>query len=229
MLRHTTFFDKLAIIQDKTNMEDRIIEILHLYISSYPFENAYLFNYSPLTKIAEGTFMIDKTTGIHICNEIRDDIDSLPFIRSAIQDKKAKFIQGIDFYRNSNLKYNQQSTIRSCLVVPITIGTVVIGYICTTKLNNLDFVDEEILDSLTKFGAFIGQTANTNSSSNSILSKREIETIRRASYGETTKEISSNMLISEFTVNQYIKSVIKKLKAKNRTHAVSILVRDGWI
>ncbi|MGY3190198.1 LuxR C-terminal-related transcriptional regulator [Lysinibacillus sp. TE18511] len=35
------------------------------------------------------------------------------------------------------------------------------------------------------------------------------------------------MDLSESTINQYVKSSIKKLKAKNRSHAISLLYQQG--
>jgi DNA-binding CsgD family transcriptional regulator len=61
------------------------------------------------------------------------------------------------------------------------------------------------------------------------LSKRELEVMRKISWGESMKEMADAMDISELTVKQYVKSAIKKLGAHNRSHAVSELLRRGII
>ncbi|QPQ29783.1 helix-turn-helix transcriptional regulator [Lysinibacillus sp. JNUCC 51] len=43
--------------------------------------------------------------------------------------------------------------------------------------------------------------------------------------GDSTKEIANIMYLSELTINQYVKSEIKKLTAKNRSHAINLLYR----
>jgi DNA-binding CsgD family transcriptional regulator len=58
---------------------------------------------------------------------------------------------------------------------------------------------------------------------------RRLEVMQRISRGESTKEMADYMYISELTVNQYVKSAVKKLNAKNRAHAVAELMRKGII
>jgi len=53
--------------------------------------------------------------------------------------------------------------------------------------------------------------------------------MRQVALGDSTKEMADFMNLSELTVNQYVKSAIKKLHAKNRTHAISILYQEGVI
>ncbi|MFJ9500680.1 response regulator transcription factor [Brevibacillus centrosporus] len=62
-----------------------------------------------------------------------------------------------------------------------------------------------------------------------VLSKRDLEVMRRIAWGENTMEMADSMSISEFTVKQYIKSAIKKLGAQNRSHAIGEMYRRGWI
>ncbi|MEH7455582.1 response regulator transcription factor [Gottfriedia acidiceleris] len=62
-----------------------------------------------------------------------------------------------------------------------------------------------------------------------ILSKRELEVMKRIAWCESTKKMADSMNISELTVKQYVKSAIKKLGANNRSHAVGELIRKGII
>jgi len=47
--------------------------------------------------------------------------------------------------------------------------------------------------------------------------------------GHNTKDIASGLHISEHTVAEYVNTVLKKLKAKNRSEAVAIALRNKWI
>jgi DNA-binding NarL/FixJ family response regulator len=76
-------------------------------------------------------------------------------------------------------------------------------------------------------GKYMEQSEDLKESPN--LSKRELEVMRKISWGESMKEMAATMEISELTVKQYVKSAIKKLGAHNRSHAVGELLRKGII
>jgi DNA-binding CsgD family transcriptional regulator len=90
-------------------------------------------------------------------------------------------------------------------------------------------VTERLLEDLTTFGNIIGQIIiqARNGKKEGSLSKRELEVMRQVALGESTKEIAGFMNLSELTITQYVKSAIKKLHAKNRSHAISILYQEG--
>ena len=58
---------------------------------------------------------------------------------------------------------------------------------------------------------------------------RENHCLTYAAMGNTSKEIGVELNISEHTVNFHIKNSIRKLHAKNKTHAVAIAVHFGYI
>ncbi len=84
---------------------------------------------------------------------------------------------------------------------------------------------------MTAFGNVIGQLImqTRNSKKEGLLSKRELEVMRQVAQGGSTKEIADFMDLSELTITQYVKSAIKKLHARNRSHAISILYQEGII
>lgn len=61
------------------------------------------------------------------------------------------------------------------------------------------------------------------------LSTREIEVLRRVAVGRSNKEIGSELGLSEDTVKGHVRSVMDKLSANNRTHAVGIAIDRGII
>lgn len=61
------------------------------------------------------------------------------------------------------------------------------------------------------------------------LSAREIEVLRCVALGNANREVAAQLGITEETVKAHMKSVLAKLSAKDRTHAVTIALRRGFI
>lgn len=64
------------------------------------------------------------------------------------------------------------------------------------------------------------------------LSPREVQIIEHAAQGLGNADIATQLAIREDTVKGHMRSIMTKLKARNRTHAVSIALQrgiiDGW-
>jgi DNA-binding NarL/FixJ family response regulator len=63
----------------------------------------------------------------------------------------------------------------------------------------------------------------------SALTAREVDVLRLIAHGNANKEIAALLSISEETVKGYVKSILAKLSAKDRTHAVTIGLKRGVI
>jgi DNA-binding NarL/FixJ family response regulator len=61
------------------------------------------------------------------------------------------------------------------------------------------------------------------------LTPREIDVLRIVAGGNSNKEIAARLSISEETVKGYLKNILTKLGANDRTHAVTIGLRRGII
>jgi DNA-binding NarL/FixJ family response regulator len=61
------------------------------------------------------------------------------------------------------------------------------------------------------------------------LSGREIDILDRVAKGNSNKIIASQLGISEGTVKTHLKSILSKLDANDRTHAVTIALKRGFI
>lgn len=59
------------------------------------------------------------------------------------------------------------------------------------------------------------------------LSPRELDVIRRVAAGLSNKEIGARLSVSEETVKTYMKSILAKLNASDRSHAVAIAIERG--
>jgi DNA-binding NarL/FixJ family response regulator len=60
-----------------------------------------------------------------------------------------------------------------------------------------------------------------------LLSEREIAVLRRVAAGTANKAIASELGLTEATVKSHMKSVMAKLGAQDRTHAVIIAMKRG--
>ncbi len=61
------------------------------------------------------------------------------------------------------------------------------------------------------------------------LTAREVEVLRLIAGGNANKEIAARLSITEDTVKGYVKNILAKLGAKDRTHAVTIGLKRGVI
>lgn len=61
------------------------------------------------------------------------------------------------------------------------------------------------------------------------LTEREIEVLRRVASGNSNKIIGAQLNVSEATIKGHMKSILSKLGANDRTHAVTIAIRRGFI
>jgi DNA-binding NarL/FixJ family response regulator len=61
------------------------------------------------------------------------------------------------------------------------------------------------------------------------ITARELEVLRGVANGSSNKLIASDLNISEHTVKNHLKSILSKLGANDRTHAVMIALKRGFL
>ncbi len=61
------------------------------------------------------------------------------------------------------------------------------------------------------------------------LSEREIEVLRQLASGNSNKMIADNLRLSEETIKAHMRSILSKLSANDRTHALAIALKRGII
>ena len=61
------------------------------------------------------------------------------------------------------------------------------------------------------------------------LSPREIEVLQRVASGSSNRRVADQLALSEDTVKAHMKSIMSKLSANDRTHAVTIALKRGII
>jgi DNA-binding NarL/FixJ family response regulator len=61
------------------------------------------------------------------------------------------------------------------------------------------------------------------------LSARELQVLKLIASGHRNREVAQKLAISEETVKMHVRNIMVKLNANDRTHAVTIAVRRGFI
>jgi len=61
------------------------------------------------------------------------------------------------------------------------------------------------------------------------LSEREIDVLRRVATGTSNKIIAAELFVSEATIKAHMKNILGKLGANDRTHAVTIALKRGFL
>ncbi len=61
------------------------------------------------------------------------------------------------------------------------------------------------------------------------ITTRELDVLRGVANGNSNKIIAFNLNISEHTVKNHLKSILSKLNASDRTHAVMIALKRGFL
>lgn len=61
------------------------------------------------------------------------------------------------------------------------------------------------------------------------LTQRELEVLQRLAAGERNREIGNSLCVESKTVEYHVSLILRKLGAKNRTHAVVLAEQLGLI
>lgn len=197
------------------------------FIDLFQFSRVGLYFYSTLSKVGEGILRIDKQ-GISSLREWREDVRNMPPIYSAIQERKPKHIDS-QLIHQMPIKYTNGMT-TELLVVPFSYGSHVVGYACMGSTDSFT-VRDSLIHSLSVYGKHLGQIFGIDDypCAPKRLCKREIEVLQKMSWGESTKEMAVSLGISEFTVQDYVRSAIRKLEVFNRVQGVAEALRRGII
>ena len=61
------------------------------------------------------------------------------------------------------------------------------------------------------------------------LTKREAQILNYIAQGNSNKQIAYILDISEQTIKNHVSSILRKLNANDRAHAVALAMRNGWL
>lgn len=227
---NTTFSIEILSLRRIQSQEELFVQLLDLYVNSFPVKSGYLLRYSPLGHIGEGIIAFILSDYKFITHYV-EDLRNVPIIMEALQKRRALYVKGIDYLKSMPSKYISNGESKQFIVVPIFHGNVALGYICGDEFEEDFQISDTLLEAFTSFGRLTGELFATQHqyTDKSPLSKRELEVMQHVALGESTKEIAASIQISDLTVNQYIKTAIKKLQAQNRVEAIVKLYKLGLI
>ena len=226
----TTFSKDFLTLRNIQSQEELFVKLINLYVARFPVESAYLLRYSPIGQIGEGIIAYNDSQFQFITHFV-EDLRNVPIIMEALQERRTLYAKGVDYIRSMPSKFIFNIGSDEFIVMPIVYGNLALGYICGDKFKESFQVSKGLLEAFTQFGRLAGELFATQYqyAKESFLSKRELEVMQHIALGESTKEIAALFNISELTINQYVKSAIKKLQAKNRVEAVAKLCKLGVI
>lgn len=75
----------------------------------------------------------------------------------------------------------------------------------------------------------IGFRKNQPLSPRYLLTKRECEILQLLALGHSNRAISKSIFVSETTVKNHVSNILSKLKVKDRTQAVVLAIKNGWV
>lgn len=224
MIEIHTFAEQYKKIQNQETHEEKLVTLLETYIELFPVKNAYLLRYSPIGFLGEGVVKVEAGK-IYYIHEERYDVRTVPAIMTAISEKRANFVRGKELFKITSSHHVLSTEIQAFLATPILKRGNVIGFIYSNQFEDEDAIPD-LLEQITEFSLSAGEII-IETEQQDILSKRELEVMRKIANGFSTKEIAAQLNISELTVKQYVQSARVKLNANNRAHAIAQMCRLG--
>jgi DNA-binding NarL/FixJ family response regulator len=82
---------------------------------------------------------------------------------------------------------------------------------------------------LEQFQGFSMDAVNERARNTVTLSAREMEILGYVAQGNSNRRIASLLGIKEQSTKNYVTTILRKLSANDRAHAVSIALKRGWI
>jgi DNA-binding CsgD family transcriptional regulator len=219
-----------------TNFNNAVENIASGFVNCLPFSRCALFSHER----EKGVGLM----GYHVkdIEKITENITNVPSILHNI--KKLFNLQPIYIANASQAfpdEYVQKFQLESVVMVPLYASS-------KNKLLGIAIVDcgegtyfelsQELVIALMRFGQsaaelleahWDGRAPNLTNSSTPTLSPREIDVLQLMANGMSISEAAEELQLSTYTVRDYVSAIIKKLNAKNRTHAAVIGAAKGLI
>ncbi|WP_462406387.1 LuxR C-terminal-related transcriptional regulator [Gracilibacillus sp. Marseille-QA3620] len=214
-----------------------------------PFERSALFRFSNMEQIAVGLYAhhLDKEE----VKAIREQMIDIPAIQHKLNLLKPVghtmrnfqpiYIEDAAF--GFPEKVVKQFNLASLLIVPIYVpeeGQMIGGVLLDQGPGKHFPVDRTLFPALMKFGQSAGELmlrymkpdyvkGDLEAGDELSFSPREIEVIKLLAEGASTTEAAVKLYLSEYTVRDYISTIMKRLNAKNRTEVAVKSIRMGII
>ncbi|BDG37109.1 response regulator transcription factor [Saccharococcus caldoxylosilyticus] len=241
-----------VILFDQWIMRAKTLHQAFEYISSgfvnyLPFERCALFAYSSANESGFGLY------GYQLNNEeiknIHENINGLPLIKNYMQ--RLQLLGGhitnlppiyvSEAAEGLPIKYVKQFQLESIVIAPIYVPSEskLIGAAILDQGPGKPFnISSDIFTAVMKFGQSAGEILAKfggdrpefpQAAATPHLSPREIEVLKLVAEGASTYEAAKRLHLSEYTVRDYVSTILQKMNAKNRTEAIVKAIRDGII
>lgn len=232
-----------SIIRSRT-FNDALETITEGFVNYLPFERCAIFSYSKTDELGFG--LSGHRLDSNAIQAITEDINNLPLINNGLEllrifGNALKYLQPLyiaDASTEFPKEYIDSFQLKSIVVTPIftSSSNELLGAAILDQGPNKEFtISQDIYTALTKFGQSAGEVLEKFHSSMHDLNKtvhfspREIEVLELMAAGESTTSAADILHLSEYTVRDYITSVMQKMEARNRTEAVARAIRKGII
>lgn len=200
----------------------------------FPFERAGFISYDPEKRIKQGTIGcgFDQKDIL----SIREDVRECQAFFMAAMGRRTILLKEAFVEKFIPSRYIQIFSLRSLIIQPLISAQNVNGFLILDSgchhaikhdsilFNLLQIIGDELGILSYKLGAFplVAESETT-------LSPRELQVMQRLAYGLSIYEIADELGINQLTVRDYCSSILKKLGAINRSHAIAIGFRNGII
>lgn len=206
-----------------SDLKIKVEAMLRGCVEFFPFERAAFFTYSPLSHLGEGVLMYENDQASSI-RGIKEDVRPIfPIYHSLIRNMPAfiKTEESLDYFPDKYLKELDLTL----AIIPISLVNTVVGCVLVDRYYGEYPFEKNYLSLLSYYFSSPFMPIREKS----LLSKRETEVLQHLANGYSTKEMAAWMAVSEFTVRDYITSVVRKLGVNNRAEAVAVGMRKGII
>lgn len=197
------------------------------------FQRSAFFWYYPFSKKVEGIFSYN--VPLEEIQRIHESEQNVPGISKLFDVKRPVYFRQVNHLLPKH--HIEHFRLTSLLVAPLFEENHHVTGVLLLDQNGQPFdvsqtTIEIIRSLLTRVSRNLRTKLYANTSSfqlSSPLTHREKQILQFSADGFSTKQIASKLKISEYTVNEYIRSVFKKLQAKNRAEAVAKALRQQLI
>ncbi|HYM92439.1 MAG TPA: response regulator transcription factor [bacterium] len=96
--------------------------------------------------------------------------------------------------------------------------------VCDGRTTTHPYITRRLIE---RFRVLMAERSHKNGTRPAGLTNRELEIVVEMAEGATDREIAQKAHLGETTVKSHIRSILRKIRARNRTQAVAYLLRNG--
>lgn len=226
-------FDEI-LLQSK-NLEEIITSTVEKTCRIGGFRRSALFWYTPLTRSVYGVHAFNIPRENIQC--IREPVENLSGIQEVFEKMKPVHFENI--HRRLPDHYVESFHLSSLLVCPIpVVGERQVAVLLLDQDGTPFQADEGTLFALDTMMSRAAKAMSARLAepatkvgipSSGVLTPREQQILQFIADGLDTKEISQHLHLSEYTVSEYVRAILRRLQVPNRSAAVAKAMRQNII